>query len=186
MTRSQLIRRVLLIILALNVLITAIKLVIGFATGALSVIADGFHSIIDSSSNVIGLAGLWVASRPPDENHPYGHRRYEAIATLAIGGMLFFVSWEIVEGIIGRLTENTTPDISPLDIVIMAGTFFVNLAVVTYEARQGKALKSDILLADAAHTRTDLFVTVSVVVSLIATRFGLAWVDLLVAPPWWC
>jgi cation diffusion facilitator family transporter len=181
MSRPQLIRRVLLIILALNVLITVVKLIVGFATGALSVIADGFHSIIDSSSNIVGLAGLWVASRPPDDNHPYGHRKYESIATFAIGGMLLLVSWEIVQGIIERLTEHTLPNISPLDIVIMSGTFFVNLAVVLYETRQGRALKSDILLADAAHTRTDLFVTISVVISLIATRLGLGWVDVLVA-----
>ncbi|MBI3241568.1 MAG: cation-efflux pump [Chloroflexi bacterium] len=181
MSRSQLIRRVLFIILLLNILVTVVKLIVGFATGALSVLADGFHSIIDSSSNIIGLAGLWIASRPPDDNHPYGHRKYESIATFAIGGMLLLVSWEIVQGIVERLTTRTTPNISPLDIAIMAATFFVNLAVVTYETRQGKALKSDILLADAAHTRTDLFVTVSVVVSLIAARFGMAWVDIVVA-----
>jgi len=181
MTRSQLIRRVLFIILLLNVLVTVIKLIIGFATGALSVLADGFHSIIDSSSNIIGLAGLWIASRPPDDNHPYGHRKYESIATFAIGGMLLLVSWEIVRGIIDRLTTHTTPNISILDIVIMAGTFVINLAVVNYETQQGKVLKSDILLADAAHTRTDLFVTISVVISLIATRFGLGWVDVAVA-----
>jgi len=84
MTRTQTIQRVLWIILALNSVITIIKLAIGFATGALSVIADGFHSVIDSSSNIIGLAGLWIASRPPAENHPYGHRKYETGATLAI------------------------------------------------------------------------------------------------------
>ena len=98
MTRSQNIQRVLWIILALNIVITIIEAAVGFATGALSVIADGFHSIVDSSSNIIGLAGLWIASRPPDENHPYGHRKYETVATLAIGAMLLLVSWEIVQG----------------------------------------------------------------------------------------
>ena len=181
MTRSHLIRRVLLIVLALNVLITIIKLIIGFATGALSVIADGFHSIVDSSSNIVGLAGLWVAARPPDEDHPYGHRRYETIATFAIGGMLLLVSWEIVRGIIERISAHTVPTITPLDIVVMAGTFVVNLFVVIYETRQGRALKSDILLADATHTRTDLFVTISVVISLIAARFGVNWADVFVA-----
>ncbi|MBM4422597.1 MAG: cation-efflux pump [Chloroflexi bacterium] len=181
MTRSQLTRRVLLIVLGLNVLITIVKLIIGFATGALSVIADGFHSIIDSSSNIIGLLGLWVASRPPDSNHPYGHRKYETVATLAIGGMLLLVSWEIVQSIIARLTAPAAPEVSPLDIAIMAATFVVNLAIVLYETQQGRALHSDILLADAAHTRTDLFVTVSVVVSLIAARAGFGWVDLIVA-----
>ncbi len=181
MIRSQQVQRVLLVVLGLNVLITLIKLMIGFATGALSVIADGFHSIIDSSSNLIGLAGLWLAARPPDANHPYGHRKYETIATLAIGGMLLLVSWEIARGIFERFTAATALEVAPLDIVLMAATFFVNLVIVFYETRRGRTLASDILLADAAHTRTDLFVTISVVVSLIAARAGLDWVDLVVA-----
>lgn len=181
MTRSLSIRRVLLVVLALNVLITIVKLALGFATGALSVIADGFHSIIDSSSNVIGLAALWIAAQPPDENHPYGHRKYETIAAFAIGGLLLLVSWEIVRVIVDRLTTGTTPRIAPLDIAIMAGTFLVNLAIVFYESRQARRLNSDILLADATHTRTDLFVTISVVVSLGAARAGYGWVDIVVA-----
>ncbi|MBI4631362.1 MAG: cation diffusion facilitator family transporter [Chloroflexi bacterium] len=181
MTRTQHIQRVLWIILALNIVITIIKLGIGFATGALSVIADGFHSIIDSSSNIIGLAGLWIASRPPDENHPYGHRKYETVATLAIGAMLLLVSWEIVKGIFDRVVHGSTPSVETLDIVIMAGTFFFNWVIVWYETREGKRLGSDILLADATHTRTDLFVTISVVISLVATQFGFGWVDVIVA-----
>jgi len=180
-SRTAQIRRVLLIILSLNVLITAVKLIIGFTTGALSVIADGFHSIIDSASNIVGLAGLWVASRPPDDDHPYGHRRYENVATLTIGLMLLLVSWEIIRGIFERLTSGGAPTITLLDIAIMAGTFVVNVLVVVYETRQGKALRSDILLADATHTRTDLFVTVSVVVSLVASRAGWGWMDVVVA-----
>ncbi len=181
MSRTRLVRRVLLVTLMLNIAITAIKLVIGFATGALSVIADGFHSTVDSSSNIVGLIGLYLGSRPPDDDHPYGHRKYETVATLGIGAMLLLVSWEIAKGIFDRLTRHTVPVITPLDIAIMAATFFVNLFIVVYETRQGRALRSEILLADATHTRTDLFITVSVVVSLIATRLGIAWIDLLVA-----
>lgn len=181
MTRSQNIQRVLLVVLALNVLVTVVKLIIGFTTGALSVVADGFHSIIDSSSNIIGLAGLWIAARPPDDNHPYGHRKYETVATLAIGAMLLLVSWEIIKGIFARITAPIIPTINPLDIAILAGTFIVNLVIVAYETKQGRALHSDILLADATHTRTDLFVTLSVVVSLLFTRAGFGWVDILVA-----
>lgn len=181
MHRSTQVRNVLLIVLGLNVSITIVKLIIGFATGALSVLADGYHSILDSSSNIVGLAGLWIAARPPDANHPYGHRRYETIATLAIGTMLLLVAWEIVRGIYERIATGSVPHIATLDVVVMAATFFVNAAIVLYETRRGRALNSDILLADAAHTRTDLFVTISVVVSLIATRAGLGWVDPAVA-----
>jgi divalent metal cation (Fe/Co/Zn/Cd) transporter len=97
---------------------------------------------------------LWIAARPPDQNHPYGHRKYETVATLAIGAMLLLVSWEIVQRIFDRFTTRTTPEIAPLDIAIMAGTFLVNLAVVIYETRQGRALNSDILLADSHARRT--------------------------------
>src|SRR5574337_482486 len=123
MHRSTQVRNVLLIVLGLNVSITIVKLIIGFATGALSVLADGYHSILDSSSNIVGLAGLWIAARPPDANHPYGHRRYETIATLAIGTMLLLVAWEIVRGIYERIATGSVPHIATLDVVVMAATF---------------------------------------------------------------
>jgi cation diffusion facilitator family transporter len=180
-TRSQTVQRVLIIVLALNLLITVVKLVVGFATGALSVIADGFHSVTDSASNVVGLTALYIAARPPDEDHPYGHRRFETLAAFAIGGMLLLVAWEIVKGIFNHLGEHTLLHITTLDIVIMTATLLVNLGIVTYEARAGRRLGSDLLVADSAHTRTDLYVTLSVIVSLIAARAGYDWVDHLVA-----
>ena len=73
--RSRSIRRVLWIVLALNLVVTLIKLVVGLTSGALSVVADAFHSLVDSSSNVIGLVGVWASARPADENHPYGHHK---------------------------------------------------------------------------------------------------------------
>lgn len=180
--RARDVQQVLLHVLLLNVFIAVVKLALGFATGALSVIADGFHSIIDSSSNLVGLIALRIAAQPPDADHPYGHHKYENIATFAIGGLLLLVAWEIGKGIVERLFSGATvAHISLIDIGLMAGTFAVNLGVVWYETWRGQALKSDFLLADAAHTKTDLYVTISVVISLIATWLGFSWVDLLVA-----
>ncbi len=67
---------------------------LGYATGAVSVISDGFHSLTDSASNIMGLVGLRAARKPPDEDHPYGHRKYE---TLAAAGIFVFLLFVVVE-----------------------------------------------------------------------------------------
>ena len=69
------IKRVLWQILGINLAVAAAKIFVGLVTGSISMVADGFHSTMDSSSNIIGLVGLAIAGRPPDANHPYGHHR---------------------------------------------------------------------------------------------------------------
>ncbi len=181
-SRAQSVRRVLWIVLVLNLAVTLVKLFVGLSSGALSVIADAFHSIVDSSSNVIGLIGVWVSARPADENHPYGHHKYETVAAMAIGAMLIVAGFEIGKGVIARFAGSApAPQVTPITLGLMAFTFVINLAVVAYETRAGRQWQSSILLADAAHTRTDLYVTLSVIVSLIAARYGVTWLDPLVA-----
>lgn len=166
------------IVLVLNLVVTAVKLALGLSTGALAVVADAFHSLVDSSSNVIGLLGLWVAARPADHNHPYGHQKYETVATLAIGGMLLVAAFEIGRSVIERFIAGTVAaPVEPVAVIVMAGTFVINLGITLYETRAGRRLNSNLLLADATHTRTDLFVTLSVIGSLIGARLGLPWLD---------
>lgn len=179
---TQAVQRTLLVVLVLNLGVTAVKLVVGAASGSLAVLADAFHSLVDSSSNVIGLIGVWVSARPADHNHPYGHRKYETIATLAIGAMLMLAGYEIGQGVIERLSgQSAPPDISFGTVLLMLATFAINLGVVIYETRQGRRWHSPILLADAQHTRVDLFVTVSVIASLLGAGLGWWWLDPLVA-----
>lgn len=175
------VRRVLWWVLVANLFVTIIKITLGVVVGALAVVADGFHSLVDSSSNLIGLAAIRLADRPADEKHPYGYRRYESLGALAIGGLLLVAAWEIVSAIFERLGEGASPQITPLVLGIILLTFPVNVAVVILETRAGNKLKSEILLADAKHTRTDLYITGSVLISLVAVSMGLEWVDLVVA-----
>lgn len=176
------VRRVLWIVLFLNVGVTVVKLVVGLTTGALSIVADGFHSLIDSSSNVIGLIGVWIASRPPDRNHPYGHQKYETIAAMTIGVLLILAAYEIGQGVIDRLlTGGFEPRVDAVTLAVMAVTFVVNLGIVWYETREGRRLNSQILLADATHTRVDLFVTLSVIAALMGAMLGWPWLDPVVA-----
>ncbi|MEP7359225.1 MAG: cation-efflux pump, partial [Anaerolineales bacterium] len=164
-------------------ILTVVKLVVGFSSGSLAIVADAFHSLVDFSGNIVGLLGLWVAGRPADHNHPYGHHKYETIATLTIGALLLIAAFEIGRGVVERLlgAAPTIANISPETIGLMAITFVVNIGVTLYETRAGHRLNSTFLLADAVHTRTDLWVTLSVIASLIGTRLGWAWVDSAVA-----
>jgi cation diffusion facilitator family transporter len=175
------VRRVLWAVLIANLAVTVTKIILGLVTGALAVVADGFHSLVDSSSNLIGLAAIRLASRPADERHPYGYARYETLGSLAIGGMLLAAAWEIGNAIVDRFLQGGAPNITPLAFWLIALTFPVNLAIVILETRAGKRYNSEILLADATHTRTDLFVTGSVIASVAGVWLGWRWLDMLVA-----
>jgi len=173
----QQIRRVLLITLGLNLLVAFSKIILGIVTGALAITADGFHSLTDGASNVIGLFANRIAEKPPDANHPYGHRRFETIAALSIGFLLLIAAWEIITGAVERLISGGAPTITPLAFIVMIVTLAINIFITTFERREGMRLKSEFLIANSAHTRADVFVTISVLVSMTLVASGLWWAD---------
>ncbi len=175
------VQRVLVAVLFANLLVTAIKITLGLLTGVLAVVADGFHSLVDSSSNLVGLAAINLARRPADEQHPYGYRRYETVGALAIGGLLLAAAWEIGGAVVERVFNGAQPGVTLWLVGLLAFTLPVNLLIVMLETRAGKRLNSEILLADATHTRTDLWITGSVLVSLVGVWMGWGWLDLAVA-----
>ena len=175
------IKRTLWLVLLANIAITIVKISVGIITGALSVVADGFHSLVDSSSNLIGLAAIRLASRPADETHPYGYNRYETLGALAIGGLLLAAAWEIGSSVVDRIINGGSPELSLTSLILMLLTLPVNILIVFLETKAGKKYQSDILLADAVHTKTDLFVTTSVVISLVGIWLGWAWLDIVTA-----
>src|SRR5262245_58328264 len=180
-TRQQ-VRRVLLITLGLNILVATAKIIIGLVSGALAITADGVHSTIDASSNLIALLANRIANRPPDADHPYGHRRFETLAGLGIGILLLITAFEIVSNAVSRLSDGgARAEMTPLDFAVMLGTLVVNLFFTTYEKREGQRLRSQLLTADAAHTRADVYVTISVLVSMALVTLGANWADTITA-----
>lgn len=180
-TRRE-VRRVLLITLVLNIIVSVSKIAIGLVSGSLAIVADGFHSLLDGVNNIIALFANWFAARPPDENHPYGHRRFETLAALGIGILLLLMAFELVSSAIGRLQSGAEqPDYTPLTFIILLVTLGINLFVAWYERREGKRLKSELLIADSAHTASDVLVTISVLVSMVLTQLGAGWADPLTA-----
>lgn len=176
------VQRVLLTTLALNLAVAAGKIALGFATGALAITADGFHSLTDGAGNIAGLVGNRLAQQPPDDEHPYGHRRFETMAALLIGAFLLLTAWEMIQQVLESAATGTPPQISPLAFVVLLLTLVVNIGVSRYQIRAGERLKSEVLLADARNTRADVFVTLSVIVSTaLYTLTGWLWVDVLAA-----
>jgi cation diffusion facilitator family transporter len=168
-------------ILALNLVVAIAKLIYGARSGAIAITADGIHSLVDASSNVVGLVGIRAAQRPPDADHPYGHRKYETFAALGIVAMMLLGCHEIVTSVIDRLRHPQVPRVSTLGFVILGGTLAINLLVVAVERLEGRRLKSELLIADAAHTASDLGASLLVLASFIAARFRIGWVDVAAA-----
>ena len=173
--------RVLWLVLLLNIAVAAAKLSLGYLTGAVSIVSDGFHSLTDSASNVVALVGVSVARRPPDRNHPYGHRKYETISSLGILVFLIIVLVEVLTAAANRLREGGTPKVFPEGIGVMVATLMVNLGVVWYESRMGRRLSSEVLLADAKHTRSDVLTSVTVLGALVGVGAGYPQLDPLAA-----
>jgi cation diffusion facilitator family transporter len=176
--RTRAIQHVLIWVLLLNVAVASAKLGYGLFSNSLSMTADGLNSLLDGVSNVVGIIGLAIASRPPDPNHPYGHRRFETLTSLAIALFMILALFEIVQGSIHRLQNHETPTVTLISFAVMLGTLVVNLGVTAWERRVGRRINSSILLADARHTGSDVFVTLSVIAGLIAVRLGFEWADI--------
>lgn len=171
--RSRAVRRVLWWVLALNVGVAVAKLGYGLLIDSVSITADGFHSLFDGTSNIIGLIGLGLAARPADKSHPYGHGKYETFASAAIGALLLFAAWRVGSSAIVRIQDpGAGPAVDGVSFVVMLLTLAVNLVVTTAERRAGDRLGSEILRADANHTASDVLVTLSVIGGLVAVRLG--------------
>lgn len=164
--------RVLNGILVLNLLVAGAKIALGIATGAVSVLSDGFHSLTDSASNIVALIGVSIARRPPDHNHPYGHRKYETMASVGILLFLLLVLVQVVRAAVTHLQDGSVPQVTMVGFGIMIATLAINVFVVWFEGREGRRLNSEVLRADARHTRSDVLTTCAVLLALVGVRLG--------------
>lgn len=179
--RNRAVRRVLWAILAANWAVAGLKLALGLLTQSAAVTADGFHSLIDGGSNVIGLVAMHFAGHPADDEHPYGHHKFEALASLAIGVMIGMGTIELGRMAFNALVRDVHPTFGPAAIALMLIALVVNLLVTRIETSQGKKLNSALLLADASHTMADVYVTLSVIASLLLAWLGVRKADGVVA-----
>ncbi len=175
------IRNVLLVVLLINLTVSFTRMFFGYSIHSSSMIADGVHALSDGLSNVVGLIGIWIASRPADEKFPYGYRKFETLAVLGIAVILGLGAIEVLRGVVARLMNGNQPEFSYLAFISLVITIVVNIGVVYFEKKFSKKYESDVLFADSEHTVSDLLISFSVVISLLAIKLGYPIVDAVVA-----
>ena len=167
------VKRVLWLILLANFIVALLKIVVGIAIRSTSMTADGFHSIADTTSNILGIIGIILASKPTDKELPYGHSKFEVISGLFIGAMLLFLAGKIIVDALESFRNPVVPAITIESLIALFITLFINIFVSNYEYKMGKRLNSYILISDSLHTKSDIFVSIGVLVTLLGVKFGL-------------
>ena len=181
-TRGARVRRVLWWVLLANVAVIVAKLWIGLRSGSIAVLGDAAHSGVDAINNVVGLLAVRLAAAPPDDQHPYGHGKFETLAAFAVAAFLSITCFELLQGAIGRLVSGGAPPrVEPIMFAVLGGAMIVNVAVARVEARYARILDSEILEADARHTAADVLVTAAVLGGLVLVRLGLGAADAILA-----
>jgi len=178
------VRKVLVVTLVLNLLVLVLKAGVGWWTGSLSLLADALHSVTDSSSNILGLVTSQLSSPEPDRDHPYGHHKFEAIGALGISAFLGIACFEILQGAVERiLNGGGTVKVSAPALWLMLIVLGINIIVTFYERQVGQRVGSSILIADAKHTMSDVWITIIVIAGLIGVWSGYQWIDIVLAFP---
>lgn len=176
--RSKDVRRALFVVLALNALSAGLKISVGARTGALTVLGAALESVLDMLSNGVAILAISVASREPDDDHPYGHEKFETLGTLGIVCFLSITCFELLRQSVGELFGgHIIPRATTADGVLLVASLAVNVIVVVYERSRGRALSSTLLLADASHTASDILVTALAMASLALSRLGYLYAD---------
>jgi cation diffusion facilitator family transporter len=162
------VRFVLIVTLFLNLGVVCIKALVGWMTGSLSLMADALHSVTDSINNILGLVTNQLASPHPDRDHPYGHHKYEAIGALGIAAFLGITCFEILKSVIERMSNQSNPvRVGSTELWLLLIVMGINIFVAFYERSVGQRLNSGILIADAFHTMSDVWITLSVLIGLM-------------------
>ncbi|PSB16886.1 cation-efflux pump [filamentous cyanobacterium CCP1] len=183
--RRPVVRKVLLITLFLNLVVMSLKTAVGLWTGSLSLLADAIHSVTDGVNNVLGLFTNRLASPEPDRDHPYGHQKYEAVGALGIAAFLGIACFKIVESAIDRILNGSQAiEIAASELWLLLLVLGINIFVAFYERAVGRKIGSQILIADARHTMSDIWVTISVLGGLVGIWiWNVQWLDLVLAFP---
>ncbi len=174
---------VLFVILICNLLVSVIKIIVGLATGMQSITADGYHSITDGVSNIVGIIGVKVAGKPDDYDHTYGHSRYESLSSLAIVALLIYLGINVT---VQSFKNFIAPEFrvpSTQEFILIVLTLGFNIFVALMESRAGRKFSSNILFSDAKHTLSDIYVTLGVLASTGLIKYAGAplWIDSIIS-----
>ena len=160
-----------------NALLFLAKLTVGSLSGSVSITADAMNNLSDAGSSVVTLLGFRLAQRPADEDHPYGHARYEYLSGLAVAVMILFIGFELAKSSVGKILAPTEVRLDLVTVGVLVGSMAVKLWLSLYNHRLGKKIGSDTLLATAADSRNDVIATGAVLLSTVIGHFSGLMID---------
>ena len=176
--KSQILAGVLSVVV--NTILFAIKFWAGLVTGSIALLADAWHTLSDSITSIFMIPAAKLAARKPDKEHPFGHGRWELIASILMAFVLAGIALEFFTGSIERFQNKESGEIaSTLALVITIISIVIKEALAQYEFYLGRKYKNPVITADAWHSRTDSIGSVAILIGIIVARFipGLWWMD---------
>lgn len=154
-----------------NIFLFAIKLTIGLAINSIAVITDAFNNLTDLGSTSVSILGVKLSNRPPDRGHPYGHGRFEYIASLVVSFIIFGFGWQLLLSSYNKIINPEAVVFSPISIIILTLSISVKLWMFSYNRYIGKEIHSSICRATAYDSFSDMITTSSVIISMILDPF---------------
>ncbi|KPK75590.1 MAG: hypothetical protein AMJ79_10840 [Phycisphaerae bacterium SM23_30] len=165
--------------IVINMLLFAVKMVLGVMVNSVAVIADAVHTLSDTGTSIIILIGFRIAKRPADREHPFGHGRMESIATLIVAVLLMVAGFELLRSAVERILKPTVEkaEITWLVGLILIGTMAVKELMARFAREMALLVKSKTLQADAWHHRSDALSTLLVLAAMVCAYLGYSYVD---------
>lgn len=170
-TRTDVGKRAGLIGVIANVLLASGKLVAGLISKSTSIIADAVNNFSDGLSFIIALIGFRLSKKPADADHPYGHARFEYVASLIVSVIVLFVGLELAKSSVEKIFSKEGINFSLVTIVVLAVSIVAKIALCLYNVRTAKRIGSMTLKAAAADCRNDAIVTGVILVATLIERF---------------
>lgn len=177
--KDRAVQRVILVEGIANLFVLLLKLIVGLSTGSLAVLGDAIHSLSDVANNVVAWFVIRLSHEPADREHPYGHRKFETLAVFGLAGLLVVLGFELIFRALQRDTQEIVN--SGWGLALMGVVLCANIGLALWERGWAKRLESDILIADASHTFSDVLTTLVVIVGWQLSSAGYPWLDTLCA-----
>lgn len=157
---------------ACNILLALAKLVVGIVSNSVSITADALNNLSDATSSIVTFVGFKLAERPADEEHPFGHARYEYISALVVAGMILIIGFELGKSSVEKIFAPSPTVFSAVMIPVLLGSILVKLWLYLFNRSLGRQIDSDALLATAADCRNDCVATAAVLVSALIEKLS--------------
>ena len=168
-----------------NILLCVGKLIVGAISGSVSVTADAMNNLADSASSLVTLVGFKLAEKPADEDHPYGHARFEYISGLAVAALILVIGVELVKSSFDKILHPQSTQFSVVLLGVLLGSMVVKFWLFLFNRKLGKMIGSSTLLATAADSRNDCITTGAVLLAAVGEKMtGLpldGWMGMMVA-----